>query len=1035
MSHNSPVVVKRKDYHLRWLLVLLIPLLIFGFAHLVALAQLDNRIPKQTAAALDRAATYLAEQPGLETHLLQSVGYEHPGITDEVWRQMAPVHRLEAAYLSAEANAAGSGERMLALMSRAMAQQFEGARYDTVLRPYVQQSVPATSERLQFATLTDKKLAELRANMSVRARGVIERMSLYAETTCLGPYQILTSYFGLEEVATRHVLNTTRTTNEALASALLLVPEGQRDEAMRRLVRDLDAISETARRDVTFERWRTRTEDRASPEAPFRWTRGNSPGGWSPKLGPDRPPPDSPKPGPSNDPPPKPNLGGGGGGVALTPAAQKSWTEFRTREYKSFMRINYPRPVQFKTMIRRPGGFGGIILGNDVTGEPAAKVSGLRWRNGPTEVGALTCLVNNKEHVLEKVHPEIAYAAHDLVFNAGAFERQADKTIAGVGLVGIADQSEYFDCGPTGFVHQGRRCYFVVHPAIAQFRLGWSLTLCDAYFFPELRPILTGRIRQSQPKEADAFEGFFKQAARGWDTYKYFDVPLEIRARDGKIQVTRQDGADKFGADIRDSCFFTLFLHKFGALGNAKDEFWDTDAEFYPRVPALLKASQDHEQLNELIRVVAFLRWARERGASFVDPVTAPPFSPQTGSIIITKQGVTPAPIAKPSEARAELRQKVEKRLAGMAVAGSPAVRQMSQNYETFAREEWLNFYKGANADLKVTVLNMAKSMHAKVDAIVTGAGLASQDANYWADLQDKLIDFHLVELLSSQRQPTPTSLETLSSAKLFAGHFAGAEKEHIVKMTRGSFYQADLISTDFDAFLNLRSQSSTKLKDNDDGGEGRNARLYFVPSEDGDYRFGATSYMGLGQGDYRLYVQEWSPGPKVANVSGKFEATPFRDKGVPIWSELIDGAQANDLYRVDISPDTASSVLMLRDSAGAIVALAKSQSQPIFVRCTTGGTHEIALTPISGEAKGTIQFTVTKMLPTGAATTNAEVLKSSNDGKQESDTPKKGATDDKKKKASAESTTSNTWLWVGIGAVAVIVVFVVIKMGSGPNR
>jgi hypothetical protein len=1032
MKNASPAAAKRTPLNLRWLLVVLIPLLFLGFAHLATFAQLDSRIPKETAAALDRAASYLVDQPGLETHLLQSVGYEHPGILDDVWRQMAPVHRLEAAYLSAEAQAAGSGERMLALMSRAMAQQYEGARYDSVLRPYLQQPAPTP---VQFAPLTDQNLAKLRANMSVKARGVIERLALYSETTSLGPYQILTSYFGLEDAASRHVLYTTRTTNEALASAMLLVPEAQRDEAMRRLVRDLDAISDTARRDAAFDPWRRRVQERATPEAPFRWTRGDGPGGWSPNQGPDRPPPDLPKFDPGKGPPPRPTLGGGGGGVALNPTIKKSWSEFRIREYGKFVRVNYPKPVQFRTMIRRAGGFGGIVLGNDVVGEPFSKVSTLRWRKGPADVGVLTCLVNNQENVLEHVPHEIVYAAHDLVFNFKAFERQPDDTSPGVGLVGIADQSPYFECGPNRIVHEGRRCYFVLHPAIAQFKLGWSLTLCDAFFFPELRPILIGRIRESQPLEAEAFDGFFKQAKRTWDTYKYFDVPVEIRASNGKIQVARQIGNGKFAPELRDSCYFTLFLHKFDDIGKSKEDFWDTDEEFYSRVPALLKASQDHQQLNELIRVVAFLRWAKERGATFADPIDPPSFRPQTGSIIITNQGVTPAPIAKRSQALAELRQKVEKRLAGMAVNGSPAVRQMIQDYQKSARQEWLSHLKNQNVRSIGEPLRLAKNLHLKVTACLVSSVMPTQESNYWADLQDKLIDLQLGELLTSQAQPTPTSLENLPSATLHAGELIGVETEHRVKMTKGNFYQADLISTDFDAFLNIKNQFNVKLKEDDDGGEGTNARLFFVPSESSEYRFGVTSFKSVGRGAYRLYVQEWSPGSIVLNVSGKFDGTPFRDQGLPIWSEIIDRAEANNLYRVDFNPETANSVLMVRDSAGAIVAISRSQPEPIFVKILTDGLHEISLAPTSGETNGGFKFTVTKMNPTGAVGTDRIDPKASGDVKKESSDQKPDATDAKKKKADdGRSATANPWIWIGV-AVFVVVVVIVVRMRAKPNR
>ncbi len=88
-------------------------------------------------------------------------------------------------------------------------------------------------------------------------------------------------------------------------------------------------------------------------------------------------------------------------------------------------------------------------------------------------------------------------------------------------------------------------------------------------------------------------------------------------------------------------------------------------------------------------------------------------------------------------------------------------------------------------------------------------------------------------------------AVQTKSLCKIFA-----------VKLTKGKTYQIDMMSKDLDSFLRLEDAAGKELAKDDDGGDGRNARIQFACPEDGEYRIMATTFFG-GTGIFTLAVQE----------------------------------------------------------------------------------------------------------------------------------------------------------------------------------
>jgi hypothetical protein len=77
----------------------------------------------------------------------------------------------------------------------------------------------------------------------------------------------------------------------------------------------------------------------------------------------------------------------------------------------------------------------------------------------------------------------------------------------------------------------------------------------------------------------------------------------------------------------------------------------------------------------------------------------------------------------------------------------------------------------------------------------------------------------------------------------------------HTVKMTANKTYIVDLESNDFDAYLRILDAGGKQLAEDDDSGDGLNARIRFTAPRDGNYQIVATRY-GSGQGNYLLKIR-----------------------------------------------------------------------------------------------------------------------------------------------------------------------------------
>lgn len=88
-----------------------------------------------------------------------------------------------------------------------------------------------------------------------------------------------------------------------------------------------------------------------------------------------------------------------------------------------------------------------------------------------------------------------------------------------------------------------------------------------------------------------------------------------------------------------------------------------------------------------------------------------------------------------------------------------------------------------------------------------------------------------------------------------------GPHKIHTVKLLANKKYQIDMMSVGFDTYLFLEDSLGAYLMEDDDGGEGLNARIVFTPTKTDTYRVVATTFdrgSPLAKlGDYTVIVME----------------------------------------------------------------------------------------------------------------------------------------------------------------------------------
>jgi len=159
----------------------------------------------------------------------------------------------------------------------------------------------------------------------------------------------------------------------------------------------------------------------------------------------------------------------------------------------------------------------------------------------------------------------------------------------------------------------------------------------------------------------------------------------------------------------------------------------------------------------------------------------------------------------------------------------------------------WFGF--GPDAEF-VTTLTFAPTRTAEYRVLV-GVGTLTEERRAPLDYTTQIVE---VKLALSVR-------EQLTKKDPIYPRRGAPHKVHTVQLQADRNYQIDMMSRVFDAYLFLEDSAGNVLSEDDDGGEGLNARIIFRPLKTDTYRIVATTYNrgapSANPGAYTLTVAE----------------------------------------------------------------------------------------------------------------------------------------------------------------------------------
>jgi hypothetical protein len=222
-------------------------------------------------------------------------------------------------------------------------------------------------------------------------------------------------------------------------------------------------------------------------------------------------------------------------------------------------------------------------------------------------------------------------AGKAIIFD-GVGRLEGDPPDAAVGLVGLDMKLRYVECTEDDEFKFGVAYDMILHPALADRDLGWAVIAAD------ILPIERDRLRLDIARTAtdadraqlnaffDALDdetAYFTSERRGAYNWKIVDVPMLVRKAGTRLIIERdpRDG-DVYPPSLRGSAFIEMqpfFASDFELSDDDEDATpprVSVSRQFYAAVPALVRTQSDYAKINNFASVLAFLRWARAKGAT-----------------------------------------------------------------------------------------------------------------------------------------------------------------------------------------------------------------------------------------------------------------------------------------------------------------------------------------------------------------------------------------------------------------------------------
>ncbi|MNS56785.1 hypothetical protein D3C72_896570 [compost metagenome] len=210
-------------------------------------------------------------------------------------------------------------------------------------------------------------------------------------------------------------------------------------------------------------------------------------------------------------------------------------------------------------------------------------------------------------------------------------------------------------------------------------------------------------------------------------------------------------------------------------------------------------------------------------------------------------------------------------------------------------------------------------------------------------------------------------------------GNEAYRYDDYRVQLRAGQRLQAELRSSDFDAYLAVYAEGRTTgepLASDDDGaGSGMNARLRFTPESDGVYIVRARPFSGLETGAYTLALSERvaprQPRPGRISVgdyaNGRLTSGDAEDEDGKTFDAYAFRANAGDRVAILLESDDFDPVVRVgRIVGGSFVQAAqnddgdgKGLNSYLVFTAPQAGEYLIQTTSVSGDSEGDYRLTL----------------------------------------------------------------------------
>lgn len=200
----------------------ILPLLLF-FNAFSAFGQGEDKLLEEDRELLTAVAEVIQGNGNMANRLLSNIGFSEPDYIKDNWNKFPTYKKIEIAIKAAENNEKGNGKKVLALLSKALAQEYQPVQYVDILKPLLQSEITGTSLAFKFPTKQkkyDRKFSKITLDDALKKQ--IFTLSNYMDNGALGGLvTVLNTKFGLDYDAIFNIVSRSNSFYDVLEDGLL----------------------------------------------------------------------------------------------------------------------------------------------------------------------------------------------------------------------------------------------------------------------------------------------------------------------------------------------------------------------------------------------------------------------------------------------------------------------------------------------------------------------------------------------------------------------------------------------------------------------------------------------------------------------------------------------------------------------------------------------------------------------------------------------------------------------------------------------